>query len=62
MRILKPVRVLSIFIFVFFSHHTFAADVAKIGVIDLQKILETSAAGKTIQAELKKEKDKWRRT
>jgi outer membrane protein len=58
MKILKPVWVISIFIFVFFSHHTFAADVAKIGVIDLQKILETSAAGKTIQAELKKEKDK----
>jgi outer membrane protein len=58
MRILKPVWIISIFIFVFFSHHTFAADVAKIGVIDLQKILETSAAGKTIQAELKKEKDK----
>ena len=59
MKILKPVWVISIFIFfVFFSHHSFAADVAKIGVIDLQKILETSAAGKTIQAELKKEKDK----
>ena len=35
-----------------------AADVAKIGVLDLQKILETSNAGKTIQTELKKEKDK----
>ena len=34
-----------------------AADVAKIGVIDLQKILEASSAGKSIQAELKKEKD-----
>ena len=58
MRILKPVWVLLIFIFVFFNQHSFAADVAKIGVIDLQKILVTSAAGKTIQAELKKEKDK----
>jgi outer membrane protein len=58
MKILKSVWVISIFIFVFFSHHTFAADVAKIGVIDLQKILETSAGGKAIQAELKKEKDK----
>jgi outer membrane protein len=44
--------------FIFVSHHAFAADVAKIGVIDLQKILEASAAGKSIQAELKKEKDK----
>lgn len=58
MRILKPVWVISIFIIVFFSPHTFAADVAKIGVIDLQKLLETSDAGKSIQAELKKEKDK----
>ena len=58
MRILKPVWVISIFIFVFCGQHTFAADVAKIGVIDLQKILETSAAGKSIQAELKNEKDK----
>ena len=58
MRILKPVWFISIFIFVFFTNYSFAADVAKIGVIDLQKILETSAAGKSIQAELKKEKDK----
>jgi outer membrane protein len=35
------------------SHFALAADVAKIGVIDFQKILETSAAGKAIQAELK---------
>ena len=58
MRNLKSACVIAIFIFVFCSQHTFAADVAKIGVIDLQKILETSAAGKSIQAELKKEKDK----
>jgi outer membrane protein len=58
MRILKPVWVILIFIFVFFSQPAYAADVAKIGVIDLQKILESSAAGKSIQAELKKEKDK----
>ena len=58
MRILKPVWVISIFVIAFCSQHTLAADVAKIGVIDLQKILETSAAGKSIQAELKKEKDK----
>ena len=58
MRIPKPVCFISIFIFVFFANYSFAADVAKIGVIDLQKILETSAAGKYVQAELKKEKDK----
>ena len=58
MRDLKSVWFITIFILVFFSNMTFAADVAKIGVIDLQKILGTSAAGKSIQAELKKEKDK----
>ncbi len=60
MRLIKPVWVISIIIIIiiFVSHHVFAADVAKIGVIDLQKILETSATGKSIQAELKKQKDK----
>ena len=56
MRILKPVCFISIFLF--FTNYSFAADVAKIGVIDLQKILATSAAGKRVQDELKKEKDK----
>ena len=41
----------------FLTDSLFAADVAKIGVIDLQKILETSGAGKSIQAELKKQKE-----
>ena len=58
MRDLKSACVITIFILVFLSNITFAADVAKIGVIDLQKILGTSTAGKSIQAELKKEKDK----
>ena len=58
MRILKPVCFISIFIFLFFTNYSFAADVAKIGVIDLQKILATSAAGKRVQNELKKEKGK----
>ena len=54
MRILRPVRFLSIFLFLFCINYSFAADVAKIGVIDLQKILETSAGGKYVQSELKK--------
>ncbi len=58
MRILKPVCFISIFICVFFTNYSFAADVAKIGVIDLQKILETSSIGKFIQSELKTQKDK----
>jgi outer membrane protein len=40
------------------NSHILAADVAKIGVIDLQKILENSNFGKSIQADLKKEKEK----
>jgi outer membrane protein len=35
-----------------------AADVAKIGVVDLQRIMETSNPGKSAQAEIKKQKDK----
>ena len=31
-----------------------AADVAKIGVVDLQKIIEVSSAGKAAKAEMKK--------
>jgi outer membrane protein len=58
MRLLKPVCFISISIFLFFTNSSFAADVAKIGVIDLQKILATSAAGKHVQNELKKEKEK----
>jgi len=58
MRLIKPVWVISIIIIIFVSHHAFAADVAKIGVIDLQKILETSSIGKFIQSELKTQKDK----
>ncbi len=33
---------------------SFGADIAKIGVIDFQKILETSSSGKAAQAEIKK--------
>jgi outer membrane protein len=35
-----------------------AADVAKIGVIDLQRVIETSNQGKTAQAQIKKQKNK----
>jgi len=49
---------LFIFIFIFFCNYTLAADVAKIGVVDFQKVLEISDAGKYIQSELKKENEK----
>ncbi len=45
-------------IFIFFSSFSLAADVAKIGVIDYQKVLETSAAGKAIQNALKAKNEK----
>ena len=58
MRAVKLTYIIFLGVMVFFSKFSLAADVAKIGVIDLQKILESSSAGKSIQAELKKEKDK----
>ncbi|MEE4262915.1 MAG: OmpH family outer membrane protein [Desulfobacteraceae bacterium] len=45
-------------IFIFFSKFSLAADVAKIGVIDFQKVLETSTAGKVIQSKLKTQNEK----
>ena len=35
-----------------------AADVAKIGVVDLQRVMETSDAGKSAQAQIKQQKEK----
>ncbi len=58
MRAYKIACVIWCLIIIFFSNFSLAADVAKIGVIDFQKVLETSAAGKAIQAELKKENEK----
>ncbi|MGD2186863.1 MAG: OmpH family outer membrane protein [Desulfobacterales bacterium] len=48
-----------IFFFTFFWRGSAdAADVAKIGIVDLQRIMEKSDPGKSAQAEIKKEKDK----
>jgi outer membrane protein len=58
MRATKVVFMTCLFMFAFFSTFVIAADVAKIGVIDFQKVLETSNAGKMIQSELKKENEK----
>jgi len=58
MRAYKIASIVSFFIIIFFCNFSLAADVAKIGVIDLQKVLETSNTGKLIQAELKKENEK----
>ncbi len=58
MRAHKMGGVICLLFFIFFSSLAWAADVAKIGVIDFQKVLEISAAGKSIQAELKVENEK----
>ena len=58
MRAYKIISVIGCLIIIFFSNFSLAADVAKIGVIDFQKVLEISAAGKAIQAELKKKNEK----
>jgi outer membrane protein len=58
MRAYKIACVIWCLVIVFFSNFSLAADVAKIGVIDFQKVLETSTAGKAIQAELKKKNEK----
>jgi len=55
-RLVSAVCVSSIFIFM--TNFSLAADVAKIGVVDYQKVLETSAAGKAIQNALKTENEK----
>ena len=58
MRVTRVVFIACLFTFIFLCNYVIAADVAKIGVIDFQKVLETSDAGKLIQAELKKENEK----
>ena len=54
MRNCKMLMVTMIFSIFFFVTSSYGADVAKIGVIDFQRILETSSAGKYAQAEINK--------
>ena len=58
MRIFKLTFSAVIFILFCCTNVAFSASVAKIGTVDLQRVFETSNAGKSVQAELKKEKDK----
>ena len=58
MRAVKCTVAILLLILFFATNSLFAANVAKIGVIDLQKILATSTSGKAIQAQLKSQKDK----
>ena len=58
MRLFKTAVSASIALFFLLGISADAADVAKIGVIDFMKILESSNAGKAGQAEIKKQADK----
>ena len=58
MRAVKCTFAILLLMLFFAANSLFAANVAKIGVIDLQKILATSTSGKAIQAQLKSQKDK----
>ena len=53
MRSAKTICMMMIGLF-FFASAGLGADAAKIGIVDFQKILETSSAGKSAQAEIKK--------
>ena len=57
MKVVKYVFAISLSYLFAFANLSAAADVAKIGVVDLQKILENSRAGKAIQDQLKKQKE-----
>ena len=58
MRVIKLTFSVIIFIMFCSANAAFAANVAKIGTVDLQKIFASSSAGKAAQAKLKQEKDK----
>ncbi len=55
MRKFKIVFVTTFITFGFFAAPLYGADVAKIGIVDFQRILETSSAGKIAQAEINKQ-------
>jgi len=58
MRSMKKTLWMAILLIPFWVAPSFSADIAKIGVIDFQKILETSSSGKAAQAEIKKKGQK----
>jgi len=58
MRTIKRILAVSILFVVVPLTASYGADVAKIGVIDMQKVLETSSAGKAALSEIKQQKQK----
>jgi outer membrane protein len=57
MRIFKLANVLFMVSVFSIANFALAADVAKIGIVDLQRVLETSDAGKSAQVSIKKQKE-----
>ncbi|MEW6673773.1 MAG: OmpH family outer membrane protein [Thermodesulfobacteriota bacterium] len=55
MRSLQTIIGIALLTFFIATFSSYGADVAKIGVIDFQRILETSSAGKASQAEINKQ-------
>jgi outer membrane protein len=55
MNMMKNILAVGVLSFFFLTGASSAADVAKIGVVDFQKILEVSNAGKTAQVEINKQ-------
>jgi len=59
MRLRKyEMTLLVLFLSIFWCSQALAADVAKIGILNLQRVLETSDPGKTARDQIEKEKDK----
>ncbi len=54
MRTCKMVFVTTVICFCFLATSSYGADVAKIGIVNFQRILETSSAGKMAMAEINK--------
>jgi outer membrane protein len=55
MNMMKRILAVGVLSFFFLTGTSSAADAVKIGVVDFQKILEVSSAGKTAQAEINKQ-------
>jgi len=51
---IRKIAFISISFIFFFAVHSYSADVAKIGIVDFQRILETSSHGKLAQSEINK--------
>ena len=54
----RPVVILSVLVLWIWIMPAFSADVAKIGVVNFQRIMEVSSAGKASQAEITKQGEK----